>query len=241
MIKKMVPDIITATGLGFGISAIPNALNHHWTMAISFLLVAIILDGMDGRAARMLKVSNQHGELLDDLCDFVNFGVVPAILMYIAFPIAWYVCLAYIFAIGFRLIRFSYTTNITLTTSTGESKRFFQGTPSPETAALFCVPIILTQCVGITLPFHDTVRIVYLIAVMLLAVSPLPVYSIKYLNLKQAMILLLFFVILGVTVSEIWGFWYFILFVLSIYLLSIPICSLRVSSLKAAIRISETK
>ena len=80
---KLIPNFITLLALIVGVSSIRFGLESKWELAVYCILVAAILDGLDGRVARMLNATSPFGAELDSLCDFANFGIVPAYLIYL--------------------------------------------------------------------------------------------------------------------------------------------------------------
>jgi CDP-diacylglycerol--serine O-phosphatidyltransferase len=82
-ITKLIPNILTLIGLVIGVSSVRFALDSKWEMAVYCVLIATIIDGLDGKIARMLNATSHFGAELDSLCDFVNFGLCPALLIYL--------------------------------------------------------------------------------------------------------------------------------------------------------------
>ena len=80
--KKQIPNALTASNLVFGMLSIISTYNAEYFLAAVFIIIAMIADGLDGRAARYFKVSSEFGKELDSLCDLVSFGVAPAFLAY---------------------------------------------------------------------------------------------------------------------------------------------------------------
>ena len=108
----MIPNALTAANLWLGVFAIINTIGGNFTLAAIYILVAAVLDGLDGKAARKLDATSEFGKQLDSLCDLVSFGVAPAILVYTLalepFRIPAIVLTAvYITAGAFRLARFN--------------------------------------------------------------------------------------------------------------------------------------
>ncbi|MDX1923738.1 MAG: CDP-alcohol phosphatidyltransferase family protein, partial [Rickettsiaceae bacterium] len=80
---RIIPNLITVSALCIGLSAIRFSLDAKWEQAVGCILVAAILDAIDGRIARYLNATSTFGAELDSLCDFVNFGIAPVILTYL--------------------------------------------------------------------------------------------------------------------------------------------------------------
>ena len=111
-IRVLVPSIFTLLGLCAGLTAIRMAIEHRWDLAVAALVFAAFLDGIDGRIARLLKASSRFGAELDSLADFVNFGVAPAIIIFIwaledLGGLGWIVVLVFAVCTALRLARFN--------------------------------------------------------------------------------------------------------------------------------------
>lgn len=111
---KLMPNIVTILGLCIGITSIRYALDGKWTMAVGLIVIAAILDGIDGRLARLLNSTSKFGAELDSLVDVINFGVAPALINYLwilhEIPykgVGWAVVLIYSACSTIRLARFN--------------------------------------------------------------------------------------------------------------------------------------
>lgn len=144
---RLFPNIVTLLGLCAGLSSIRFALIEKWEMSVGFIVLAAMLDAVDGRLARMLNASSNFGAQLDSLADFVNFGVAPAIVMYlwqlnIVGPFGWAIVLFYTVCAAIRLARFNSDLD-------GKKPKpdwhihFFVGVPSPAGALSIIYPLIL--------------------------------------------------------------------------------------------------
>ena len=179
-LRMILPNLITILAICAGLSGIRLAIDHRFELAVIMVLLAAFLDGIDGRAARMLKATSRFGEQMDSLADIVNFGVAPGLVLYVyllerAGNIGWIVALIFAIACGLRLARF----NVML----DDPKRpawqsdYFVGVPAPAGAVLVMLPIYLGF---LGLPLNDFVVFVscaYAALIAVLLVSRLPVYS----------------------------------------------------------------
>ena len=141
--RYLVPNAITMLALGAGLTAIRMAYEQRFELTIFSIIFAAVLDGLDGRAARLLKASSKFGAELDSLADFVNFGVAPGLIVYFWSlkefkSLGWIVALTYAICICLRLARFNVETEEE--NAAPWKKKFFQGTPSPASAALLLMP-----------------------------------------------------------------------------------------------------
>jgi CDP-diacylglycerol--serine O-phosphatidyltransferase len=179
--RVMVPNLVTSLALCAGLTSIRLAMEGRYELAVWAILVAAILDGIDGRVARLLKSTSNFGAQLDSLADFVNFGVAPALLIYVwvlqdgARSIGWIACLVYAICAALRLARFNAALE-------GEpqpdwQKDYFVGVPSPAGALTVLFPLALAKS-GLTVIGELPLLVAaYTILIGLLMVSRLPTYS----------------------------------------------------------------
>ncbi len=225
-VSKVFPNIITLTGLCAGLTATRFALDGKWEIACILIIFAGVLDGMDGRVARLLRVTSKFGAQLDSLADFASFGVAPALVLYlwilnkIEIPrIGWAVVLFYIICMVFRLARFN-------THIEDEKKKnteiFFTGVAAPGGAGLAITPMIVSFEFP-NISFDPWLIAIYLTIVGMLVASRIPTYSVNKFLIKKEY-LMAFYVFTGlIIVSMIIEPWFmFIIFALT-YLISIPI------------------
>ncbi|MEA3064099.1 MAG: CDP-diacylglycerol---serine O-phosphatidyltransferase [Sphingomonadales bacterium] len=145
-LRAVVPNAVTALALCTGLSGIRFAIAERWDLAIAMIMVAAVLDGMDGRIARMLNGSSRFGAELDSLSDVIAFGVSPAVILYLwslqALPrFGWLFALAYAVCMALRLARFN--ARIDVEDQPHKSAGFLTGVPAPAGAALLLLPILL--------------------------------------------------------------------------------------------------
>ena len=180
-IRVLIPNIFTLVGLCAGLTAIRMGIEHRWDMAVAALVFAAFLDGIDGHVARLLKASTRFGAELDSLADFVNFGVAPAIILFVwsleeLKSLGWIAVLVFAVCSALRLARF----NVSLSQMDQPvwKKSFFVGVPAPAGAIIVLLPIY-AQDLGLHWPSLTPLVLLYTIAVALLMVSNLPTFSIK--------------------------------------------------------------
>jgi CDP-diacylglycerol--serine O-phosphatidyltransferase len=180
-LKFLLPNLITLLALCLGISAIRFGIEGRFELAVGAVIVATILDGLDGRVARLLKGASRFGAELDSLADFINFGVTPAVLMYMwslhnLRNLGWVVALSLAVAMALRLARF----NVALDDpdEAAWKKKFFTGVPAPAGAALAMLPMYLGFLDVITDKAAAAPYIlVYVGFVAFLVISSIPTYS----------------------------------------------------------------
>jgi CDP-diacylglycerol--serine O-phosphatidyltransferase len=179
-VRTVVPNVITLLALCAGLTAIRLAAEGTFDWAVFAIVAAAVLDGVDGRVARLLKGTSRFGAELDSLADFVNFGVAPAMTLYFwslheMAALGWIAALAFTIAGGLRLARFNVTSDDPARPSW--AARFFTGVPAPAGAIMVLLPLFLNR-LGFPAPaFAVPLTVAYVLAVAFLMVSRLPVYS----------------------------------------------------------------
>lgn len=180
-VRYLLPNMITLLALCSGITAIRFALEGRYELAVACVMLAVVLDAVDGRLARLLKGTSRFGAELDSLADFVNFGVAPAILVYVwslnAFKtLGWVIALVLAMSCALRLARF----NVALDdpAKPAWASQFFSGAPAPAGATLALLPLYL-GFLGLIEDGHSWAVVIgpYVVAVALLMVSRIPTFS----------------------------------------------------------------
>ena len=185
--NRIFPNVLTMMAACAGLTAIRYAINDQWDRAIIALVAAAMLDGVDGRVARMLRGTTKFGAELDSLADAISFGVAPAMIMYLwamnaAGSIGWALCLLHAVCCVLRLARFN--------TMIGEpdlphwAHNYFTGVPSPFGGGIAVLPLILWLQTGEEIFMKPVVVGAFLLCSSLLMVSQVPVYSGKHMRLK---------------------------------------------------------
>ena len=145
-LRAMVPNAITAAALCAGLTGIRFGITHDFEKAVQAIVLAGILDGLDGRVARLLKAQSRFGAELDSLADNVSFGVAPALVLFLwslqDLPrVGWFAALAYAIACALRLAR--YNARIDLADEPRKTAGFLTGVPAPVGAGLVFLPMYL--------------------------------------------------------------------------------------------------
>ena len=187
-IGKLVPSSITLLALASGITAIRFGIDDKWAIAVSFIILAGILDMLDGRAARMLGVDSRFGAQLDSLADLVSFGVAPGIIMYRwslhqMDHLGWIAALIFCACGAIRLARF----NVESVRDEGATKGnpYFTGLPTPAAACMVLLPLLVSFQWNDPMIKHAWVSLTILLVTSALMVSRLPTPSIKYMKLQR--------------------------------------------------------
>ncbi len=179
-VRTLLPNLITLLALCAGLTAIRLAVENRTELALAAIVFAALLDGIDGRVARMLKGTSRFGAELDSLADFVNFGVAPALILYFwglheLKSAGWIVALVFAICAGLRLARFNVM--IDDPNKPAWAANFFTGIPAPAGAITVLLPIYL-DLLGISGGLIAVwLTFVYTLAIAILMVSRLPVFS----------------------------------------------------------------
>jgi CDP-diacylglycerol---serine O-phosphatidyltransferase len=185
-LRVLIPNLVTLLALCLGLTAIRLAIEGRFDAAVYAILFAALLDGIDGNLARYLKGTSRFGAELDSLADFVNFGCVPALVLYFWIlkdlkSVGWIVCLVFAIAMVLRLARF----NVMLDDPNRPEwkKAFFVGMPAPMGAACVLLPLYLSLA-GV-LPGFTGLPVLVLLFTLLIAfftISTIPTVSSKKLG-----------------------------------------------------------
>ena len=197
--RVILPNMLTLIGVCIGLTSIRFALDGRYEFAIIAIIIAAVIDGLDGRIARLIKGTSRVGKELDSLTDMISFGVAPAFIMYFwklneLGRFGWLVCLIYVICVALRLARFNVNTG-------GEPSwrdNFFEGVPSPAGGILVLTPLIFSMS-SIELFKIDYAIIVpiFFIITSFLLISKFPSYSFKKIVIqRKATIFLLFGIVL---------------------------------------------
>ena len=191
-IIDLLPNLITLAAIAAGLTAIRFGFAGEFERAVRLILLAAVLDGLDGRMARLLKRQSLTGAELDSLADFANFGVAPALILYVGFfrddlpNLGWIAALIYVLCCVLRLARFNVMAK---TAETGDGpkpdKDFFEGVPSPAGAILAMLPMFVTFLFPEMPHLPPTVMALHMMLVGLLMISKIPTYSFKSLVISR--------------------------------------------------------
>jgi CDP-diacylglycerol---serine O-phosphatidyltransferase len=187
--RTLVPNMITLLALCAGLTAIRLAVEDKLEWAVAAIVFAAMLDGIDGRVARMLKGASKFGAELDSLADFVNFGVAPALMLYFwslheLKSAGWIAAMVFAICTGLRLARFNVM--IEDPNRPAWAGKFFTGVPAPAGAITVLLPIYVYFLGMPLLSFVPAVTLVYTLAIAFLMVSRLPVFSGKRVGKRVA-------------------------------------------------------
>lgn len=223
-IYRFIPSIITILATSVGLLGIRFAFDGAFENSIICIIIAAILDALDGRMARLLKATSDFGAELDSLSDLTVFGIAPAIIMYewqlhkMDHNIGWAIVTVFVIACALRLARFNVDSNIE---KPAFKAHFFQGLPTPAAALLCLYPIDLSLFLNYQImPLLIVVWMLFIAAMM---VSNIPTFSFKKIRFTRkyvALIMLLLALSIAGLLARPWLMLNVITF---IYILSFPI------------------
>ncbi|MDR3515160.1 MAG: CDP-diacylglycerol--serine O-phosphatidyltransferase [Azospirillaceae bacterium] len=191
-INRLLPNVLTMLALCGGVTAIRFGVQQRWEAAALAILIAAVLDALDGRIARLLNGQSKFGAELDSLSDVVSFGVAPAIVLYLwvldaAGTFGWIAVLAFCVCAALRLARFN--------SKLGDSDlpswayNYFTGVPGPAGAALALLPMMASFETGPGVASHPVLVGLWTVAVALLMISQIPTFSMKGLRVPHRYLL----------------------------------------------------
>ena len=232
--RVILPNILTLIGVCIGLSSIKFAFDGKFELSIIAVIIAAIIDGLDGRIARLIKGTSKVGKELDSLTDVISFGVAPAFIMYFwslseIGRLGWLISLIYVVCVALRLARFNVS-------SEGESSwkdNFFEGIPSPAGGVLVLMPLVfsLSEFKFLNINYQVIVPTLFII-ISILLISKIPTYSLKKIVVpRSASIFLLFSVILYFGLVLVYTF-NAIIISGAIYLLMIPVSAFHFYMIK---------
>ncbi len=184
-VRMLVPNVITLLAICAGLTAIRLSTEGRMELAVAAIVFAAILDGLDGRVARMIKGQSKFGAELDSLADFVNFGVAPGLILYFwqlheLSNVGWIAAMIFAISGGLRLARFNATMDDP--NKPAFATNFFTGVPAPAGAITVLLPIYLAF-LGIPTP-PAMLTAFYTLLIASLMVSRLPVFSGKTVRMR---------------------------------------------------------
>lgn len=233
---RIIPNLITLMAMAAGLTSIQYALDMQWEKAMLAILLAAILDSIDGATARLLKATSDFGAQMDSLSDFLAFGVAPALILYAwileeSGKVGWMAMIFYASATSLRLARF----NVEQKERPEWQKGYFSGVPSPAGAGLALFPVILwIQYPEFFKQFAYVSPLIgfWTIFVASLMISRIPTFSIKAIHIpsKMSMTILAFAALLIAALVHVP--WPTLTMIALAYIASIPFAVLRFRALK---------
>ena len=223
---QLIPNMMTLGAIAAGMTAIRMAEDGRYRTAIGLILIAALLDGVDGRIARLLKSESAIGAELDSLADFLNFGVAPALILFHwgieltdGRDDGWIAAIVFAICCVMRLARF----NVVAKGDEKPDQRYFTGIPAPAGGLLVMLPIYLSILFPQIVPIHDKVVGAWMLLIGGLMISTVPTFSFKkttvYVeNARFVMVLAIAAIALLITYP-----WFSLTLACFIYIVTIPL------------------
>ena len=224
--NRLIPNIMTVFALCAGLTAILYGIQSKWQFAVAAIMIAALLDALDGRIARLLGGTSRFGAELDSLSDFVCFGVAPAILLFLwtlqhAKGPGWVIALVFSVCAALRLARFN--------TRLGDSDmpvwagNYFTGVPAPAGGGLVLLPMMLSFEFDLDFLSHPLVNGPVAIVVAYMMISRIPTFSFKKVIVPQRLIVPLLLMVGLLAALLATATWLTISSLLILYICLIPV------------------
>ena len=223
--RSVAPNAITALALCSGLTSIRFAIAADWERAVVMIVIAAVLDGIDGRIARLLRGESRFGAELDSLSDAISFGVTPALVVYLwslleSPRLGWICALLYAVFCALRLARFN--AQIDVKEQPHKSAGFLTGVPAPAGAGLAMLPLYLWLWTGEPLLRSPWLGAPWLAMVALLMVSSVATYSWSSLKLRRNIRFEAIVVVVAIGAALVSAPWPTLSIASGAYLLSVP-------------------
>ena len=232
--RVILPNMLTLIGVCIGLTSIRFALDGRFELAIIAIMFAALIDGLDGRIARLIKGTSKVGKELDSLTDMISFGVAPAFIMFFwklntLGRFGWLLCLIYVICVALRLARF----NVNSGQDPSWKDNFFEGVPSPAGGILVLTPLIISLSGFDFFELNYNIIVpTFFILTSLLLISKFPTYSFKKIIIpRRTTIFLLFGIVLFFGLLLIYTFNVIAVSTI-IYLLLLPISFFHFQKIK---------
>jgi CDP-diacylglycerol--serine O-phosphatidyltransferase len=224
-LNSIVPNIFTVLALCAGLISIQLTLREQWHAAVGAVLIAAVLDGLDGRLARLLKGATKFGAELDSLSDFLAFGVAPALLVYRwtlhqLGDVGYIVVLVFAVCCALRLARFN-----VMIEEPGQPKAsgtYFVGVAAPAAGGLAIWPVMCSFELGEGFR-QPVLNAVIMLTIAFLMVSRIPTYSLKKINVQRDYILPTLVAAAAGLALTYFYLWWMMMAVGVAYMISIPL------------------
>lgn len=220
-LSKLLPNMITVAATCAGLTGVKFALDGKWEHAVIAIIVAAVLDALDGRMARLLKSASDFGAELDSLSDFVAFGVSPAFILYFwslqqLGRVGWIIALFLAICCGLRLARF----NTNIGKLPPYAYNYFTGVPAPAAAGLALLPMMGLFAYELPILQNPYFIGAWCLTVAVLMVSRVPTYSFKAAKVPQSAMVPILVLVALLTAGLAGAPWLTLTFIGLIYIMS---------------------
>ncbi len=225
-LRALVPNAITAGALCVGLTGIRFAIEGHFDKSVLAIILAGMLDGIDGRIARMLKAQSRFGAELDSLADSISFGVAPALILFLwslkdLSSLGWFAALAFALCCVLRLARFN--ARIDMADQPMKSAGFLTGVPAPVGAGLAFLPLYLWITTGWDVFREPIIVGPWLVVIAFLMISAVPTLAWSRLRPRRNVRLEILAVIALVVAGLVNEPWLTLVGICAVYLALIPV------------------
>ena len=225
-LRALVPNAITAGALCVGLTGIRFAIEGQWEKSVLAIILAGMLDGIDGRIARLLKAQSRFGAELDSLADSISFGVAPALILFLwslkELPrLGWFAALAFAICCVLRLARFN--ARIDMAEEPRKAAGFLTGVPAPVGAGLAFLPLYMWIVTGRD-EFREPIAVgIWLAAIAFLMISSVPTLSWTKMRPRRSIRLEILVLVALVVAGMVNEPWLTLVAICAVYLLLIPV------------------
>ncbi|MBV8168287.1 MAG: CDP-diacylglycerol--serine O-phosphatidyltransferase [Alphaproteobacteria bacterium] len=242
-INRLIPNILTLLALCAGLTAMRFALEQRYQLAVIAIVIAGVLDGLDGRIARLIGATSKFGAELDSLSDFVCFGVAPALVLYLwvmnhGGRFGWAVVLLFAVCTALRLARFN--TALDDETKPAWTYNYFTGVPAPAGAGLAILPLITSFEIGQEYLEHPWLIGAWTILVSGLMVSRLPTFAFKRLRVPHWMVLPILLLVGTIAAGLAAEPWLTLMVIGGVYIVSIPVAYYLTANARRAVPVDKS-
>ncbi|WP_025899154.1 CDP-alcohol phosphatidyltransferase family protein [Sneathiella glossodoripedis] len=224
-INSLIPNMLTTLALCAGLTSVRFALEEKWELSVAAILVAGVLDGLDGRMARLLKGSSKFGAELDSLSDFVSFGVAPGLVLYLwtldsgLGSLGWIIALTFTVSCGLRLARFNAMMDDDVPEWEG---RYFTGIAAPAGASISLLFMVVSFYSDAEIFKSGILNAAWLLFMAFLMASRIPTFSIKRVRIARRFIIPMLLVVGGLAAVMASYPWQLLSVIAVFYLGTIP-------------------
>jgi CDP-diacylglycerol---serine O-phosphatidyltransferase len=224
-LNSLIPNMLTTLALCAGLTSVRFALNEKWEMAVIAILVAGVLDGLDGRMARLLKGTSRFGAELDSLSDFVSFGVAPALVLFLwtldagLGGVGWIIALIFTVSCGLRLARFN---SMLDEEQPVWAAGYFTGIAAPAGASTSLLFMVINFFTDSEFFRNEFLNAAWLLFMAFLMASRIPTYSIKRLKISRRFIMPMLILVGGMAAMMASYPWQLLSLIALAYLATIP-------------------
>lgn len=241
-LRALLPNAVTAAAMCSGLTGIRFAIGEQWQLAVAAIILAGVLDGVDGRIARLLNAQSRFGAELDSLADSLSFGTAPALVLYLwtlnDARLGWFAALALAIACALRLARFN--AQIDVDVQPHKSAGFLTGIPAPVAAGLAFLPFYLWQATGLAI-FRAPLLVGPWVAVIaLLMISNLATLSWASMRVRRTVRLWVILLVGMLFAALLLEPWWTLVAICSGYLLTLPIGIVRYARIRRQRAVPQT-